>query len=100
MTLNFDYHDIKWSNNEVYALFSGRSREELNRMFEAGKRMPDGGNILKVFDEGGNFLRSLMINIISSFTLLYDFVATYKSIENSDIFLPVIKHQFFYIADS
>ena len=39
MTLNFDYHDIKWSNNEVYALFSGRSREELNRMFEAGKRM-------------------------------------------------------------
>ena len=30
----------------------------------------------------------------------HDFVATYKSIENSDIFLPVIKHQFFYIADS
>ena len=29
-----------------------------------------------------------------------DFVATDKSIENSDIFLPVIKHQFFYIADS
>ena len=28
-----------------------------------------------------------------------DFVATDKSIENSDIFLPVIKHQFFYIAD-
>ncbi len=27
MTLNFDYHDIKWINNEVYALFSGRSRE-------------------------------------------------------------------------
>ena len=40
-----------------------------------------------------------LINIISSLTLLYDFVATDKSIENSDIFLPVIKHQFFYIAD-
>ena len=32
-------------------------------------------------------------------TINHDFVATDKSIENSDIFLPVIKHQFFYIAD-
>ncbi len=32
MTLNFDYHDIKWINNEVYALLSGCSREELNRI--------------------------------------------------------------------
>jgi len=33
------------------------------------------------------------------FIIIRDFVATDKSIENSDIFLPVIKHQFFYIAD-
>ena len=33
------------------------------------------------------------------FMMMTDFVATDKSIENSDIFLPVIKHQFFYIAD-
>lgn len=63
------YHDIKWINNEVYALFSGRSREELNIMFEAGKRMPDGGNILKIFDEEGNLLRSLKLDqYINGFT--------------------------------
>lgn len=63
------YHDIKWVNNEIYALFSGRSRAELNRMFEAGKRMPDGGNIIKIFDEKGVYIRSLLLDqYINGFT--------------------------------
>ena len=38
-------------------------------------------------------------DVVFGFIEEKDFVATDKSIENSDIFLPVIKHQFFYIAD-
>ena len=47
------------------------------------------------------YLECMSLPVFFSISLIHsmDFVATDKSIENSDIFLPVIKHQFFYIAD-
>ena len=48
--------DIKWVGENIYTLFSGRLRADLIRKSEAGKKEPMGGNIIKVFDRGGNVL--------------------------------------------
>ena len=50
-------------------------------------------------DTGEDHVQLVIFELVEEFTVDNDFVATDKSIENSDIFLPVIKHQFFYIAD-
>lgn len=63
------YHDIKWKNDTIYALYSGRSREELNQSFKKGQKEPDGGNIIKVFDADGAFIRQYRLDcFINGFT--------------------------------
>lgn len=47
------FQDVKWVGEFVYALYSGRSMDELNRKFDAGQKEPDGGNLIKVFDASG-----------------------------------------------
>jgi hypothetical protein len=87
------YHDIHWNQGLIYALFSGRSRDDLNRSFQMGKKEPDGGNILKVFDEEGNLLRMYLLDhFINGFSLSDNQIIGVTS--NSDeplIFFPLEK---------
>ncbi|MDR0745695.1 MAG: hypothetical protein LBF17_04285 [Mediterranea sp.] len=67
------YCDIQWSQGLIYALFLGRSKDKLNQNFFAGKKEPDGGNILKVFDEEGNLLRMYLLDCyINGFSIYND----------------------------
>ena len=63
------YHYITWKDDRIYALYSGRDREELNRNFNMGKRLPDGGNFIKVFSNNGDFIKQYHLDhFINSFT--------------------------------
>lgn len=88
------YHDVQWSQGLIYALFSGRSRDELNQSFQVGKKQPDGGNILKVFDEEGNLLRKYLLDhFINGFCIYNNQVIGVTS--NNDeplIFFPLDKN--------
>ena len=62
--------DIKWVGENIYTLFSGRLRADLIRKSEAGKKEPMGGNIIKVFDRGGNVLEEYELDTyINGFTV-------------------------------
>lgn len=64
------YHDIKWRNNMIYALYSGRSRADLVKSFKMGHKEPDGGNIIKVFNEDGNLIKQYHLDcFINGFTI-------------------------------
>ena len=63
------YHDVKWRNDKIYALYSGRLRDDLNRSYERGQKEPDGGNIIKVFDADGNLIKQYRLDcFINGFT--------------------------------
>lgn len=51
------FHDIHWIGDEIYALYSGRSRDELSQKYANGHREPDGGNWLNVYDSDGTLLK-------------------------------------------
>ena len=62
--------DVKWIDNKIYALFSGRLRADLIRKSEEGKKEPTGGNIIKVYDENGKFLEMYHLDTyINGFTI-------------------------------
>ena len=63
------YHYVEWKDNKIYALYSGRDRDELDRNFNMGKRLPDGGNFIKVFSDNGDFIKQYRLDhFINSFT--------------------------------
>ncbi|GAB6867699.1 hypothetical protein JCM16496A_01040 [Bacteroides rodentium JCM 16496] len=63
------YHDVRWKNDKIYALYSGRYREDLNRSYEKGRKEPDGGNIIKVFDADGILIKQYRLDsFINGFT--------------------------------
>ena len=80
---NFDIVDIEEKAGVVHILLDEQA-------------IPPEGYSMERLSPNGFFPSSRVYD----FLIRDDFVATDKSIENSDIFLPVIKHQFFYIADS
>ncbi|MEG0519217.1 MAG: BF3164 family lipoprotein [Bacteroidales bacterium] len=46
--------DVKWIDNKIYALYSGRTMAELTKYLDGtGEQLPNGGNIIYVFDENG-----------------------------------------------
>lgn len=56
-------------NDKIYALYSGRYREDLNRSYEKGRKEPDGGNIIKVFDADGILIKQYRLDsFINGFT--------------------------------
>lgn len=62
--------DIKWVDNKIYALFSGRLRADLIRKSEEGNKEPVGGNIINVYDENGNLIEMYKLDTyINGFTV-------------------------------
>ena len=63
------FHDIKWINDTIYTLYSGRLREELIRKLQQGQKEPDGGNLIKVYNRDGEFVRQYRLDTyINGFT--------------------------------
>ena len=45
---------VKWIDNKIYALYSGRKQDDLSKYLDGeGEKLPDGGNIMYVFDDNG-----------------------------------------------
>lgn len=63
------FHDIHWIGDKIYALYSGRLREDLSRSFSVGKREPDGGDKIRVYSSDGKLLEQYQLDcFINGFT--------------------------------
>jgi hypothetical protein len=50
------YYDVKWMKNEIYALYSARTEDELRRQHSQGERI-SGGDMIQVFSQDGQYSR-------------------------------------------
>lgn len=63
------FHDVKWINDNIYALFSGRIREQMILDKQNGKKVPTGGNVIKVYNADGILLKQYKLDTyINGFT--------------------------------
>lgn len=56
------YCDIKWKGDSIWTLYSGRNREELKNKAKKGIKMPDGGNIIKVYSQDGTLIATYSLD--------------------------------------
>ena len=86
------YHDVKWKDGCIYALYSGRSKDELNKKFNAGQREPDGGNLIKVYSSDGLLLKLYHLDsYINGFTFDKDKIVGITSNSDSPVILFELK---------
>jgi hypothetical protein len=63
------YYDVKWKKNEIYALYSARTEDELRRQHSQGERI-SGGDMIQVFSQDGQKIRTYHLDtLISGFTI-------------------------------
>jgi hypothetical protein len=64
------YLDVKWHKNNIYALYSARTEEELKRQSMNNQRPESGGDIIQVFDRHGDRIKTYHLDIlINGFTI-------------------------------
>lgn len=85
------YCDIKWKGDSIWTLYSGRNREELKNQAKKGIRMPDGGNIIKVYSQDGTLIATYSLDCyINGFDVDEDRIVGITS--NSDS--PIVVYRF------